>query len=95
MPDGLDAVIDEIAAADLRFASDDDLEAAVGDLSRGVSRLQAQIARRADEAKRRQSHLTHGLSLTRWLALHGDFTNAEARSLSRSRHDDDHPSRHG
>ena len=81
MLDGLDAVIDEIAATDLRFASDDELEAAVGDLSRGVSRLQGQIARRADEAKRRQSHLRHGLSLTRWLALHGDFTNAEARSL--------------
>jgi hypothetical protein len=80
--DRLTAAVDEVVGADLEFVSDDDLEDEVGVISRAISRLEAGLALRTSEAKRRVSFQRHGqVSLTRWLAIHADMDNGQARAL--------------
>jgi len=65
----LRSALDELGVEDLRFASDEGLEADFMELERAAGALEAQLARRAAEIDRRGSFRRDGyLSMSSWLA---------------------------
>ncbi|MGH2650573.1 MAG: DUF222 domain-containing protein [Actinomycetota bacterium] len=65
----LRSALDELGAEDLRYASDDVLEADVAELERTAGAVEVELARRAAEIDRRGSFRRDGyLSISSWLA---------------------------
>jgi Domain of unknown function (DUF222)/HNH endonuclease len=65
----LRSVLDELGADDLRYASDDELEADFAELERAAGAVEGELARRAAEIDRRASFRRDGyLSISSWLA---------------------------
>ncbi|MGH2529673.1 MAG: DUF222 domain-containing protein [Actinomycetota bacterium] len=65
----LRSVLDQLGADDLRYASDDELEADFAELERAAGAVEGELARRAAEIDRRGSFRRDGyLSISSWLA---------------------------
>lgn len=76
----LRSAIEELAATELATVPDDGLDQDVGEISRALSMLTAQLVARVGEAERRGSFQRHGfLNPTRWLAVTADMDDATAR----------------
>jgi Domain of unknown function (DUF222) len=80
----LRSVLEELSADDLRFASDDELEADFAELERAAGAVEGELARRAAEMDRRGSFRRDGyLSISAWLAHRFRMTFSAATQLVR------------